>query len=320
MRRREFIALLSGAAILPVVAAAQPGRPLRLGILFVGSADFEPLLKELRDGLRQLGYVEGQNLVLELRSAGGATNRLRSLADELVALNVDQIVAFQTPAIFAAKQATTEIPIVMGASGDPVGTGLIESLARPGGNITGMTGISGEIGGKNLELVRDVVPSARWVAVLANVPDPFHKPFLQNIQSSAPKLGMEIKPFMLTTADQMDAAFAQIDMESLPAAIVQPSLPHRRAVNLAIKYRLPTFAPNADFVKSGGLMSYSADQLALAREAAAFVDKIAKGRKPADLPVQTPTKFVLAVNLKTANALGLTLPPTLLTRADQVIE
>ena len=259
-------------------------------------------------------------MAFQFRSAGGSTARLPALAHELVALKVDLIVAFQTPAITAAKQATNEIPIVMGASGDPVGTGLVASLARPGGNVTGMTGVSGEIGGKNLELIREVLPKVGRVGVLANVPDPFHKVFLENIQASGRNLRIEIRPFMVTGLEQLDAAFADIAKERLPAVIVQPSLPHKRVIELALKQRLPTIAPNADYAMAGGLMSYSADQFMLAREAATFVDKILKGRKPADLPVQLPTKFVLVVNLKTAKALGLTLPPMMLTRADEVIE
>src|SRR5215203_537702 len=311
MRRRKFLSLFGGAMVgWPHFAYAQL-KKIQLGILVVGSGDSTPLINALKEGLRQLGHVEGENVEFQFRSAGGATVRLPALASELVALKVDLIVAFQTPAITAAKLATAEIPIVMGASGDPVGTGLVASLARPGGNITGMTGVSGEIGGKNLELVREVVPTARQVGVLANVPDPFHKPFLETLQVSGRLLGIEIRPFM-TRHEQLDVTFADIAKENLPALIVQPSLPHKRVIELALMQRLPTIAPNADYVHAGGLMSYSADQLALAREAAAFVDKILKGRKPADLPVQLPTKFVLVVNLKTAKALGLTLPPTLL--------
>ena len=320
MHRRDFTMLLAGAAMWPLAASAQQGKATRLGILVVGSADFDPLIKALQEALRQMGYVDGQNVVFEFRSAGGLTARLPSLANELVALKVDVIIAFQTPAVTAAKQATAEIPIVMGASGDPVGTGLIASLARPGGNVTGMTGASGEIGGKNLELVREVLPSARRVAVLANAPDPFHRPFLENIQLSGRTLGIEIKSILVANPEQLDAAFTELETAHVAAVIVQPSLPHRRTIDMALKRRLPPFAPNADFAVAGGLMSYSADQMALAREAATFVDKILKGRKPADLPVQLPTKFQLVINLQTAKALGLTLPPTLLTRADRVIE
>jgi putative ABC transport system substrate-binding protein len=320
MRRREFLGALGGAAAAwPVVGRAQP-KKTQLGVLVLGSADSTPLINTLKEGLRQLGHVEGENVEFHVRSAGGSTARLPLLARELVELNVALIVAFQTPAITAAKQATTEIPIIMGASGDPVRTGLVVSLARPGGNVTGMSGVSGEIGGKNLQLIREVVPTAGRVGVLANVPDPFHKPFLETIQASARILGIEIRPLMVTGPEQLDAAFSDIAKERLPAVIVQPTLPHKQVIELALKQRLPTISPNADYAMAGGLMSYSADQLALAREASAFVDKILKGRKPADLPVQLATKFVLVVNLKTARALGLTISPTLLARADEVIE
>jgi putative ABC transport system substrate-binding protein len=320
MRRREFLGALGGAAAAwPVVGRAQP-KKTQLGVLVLGSADSTPLINTLKEGLRQLGHVEGENVEFHVRSAGGSTARLPLLARELVELNVALIVAFQTPAITAAKQATTEIPIIMGASGDPVRTGLVVSLARPGGNVTGMSGVSGEIGGKNLQLIREVVPTAGRVGVLANVPDPFHKPFLETIQASARILGIEIRPLMVTGPEQLDAAFSDIVKERLAAVIVQPTLPHKRVIELALKHGLPTIAPNADYAVAGGLMSYSADQLALAREASAFVDKILKGRKPADLPVQLATKFVLVVNLKTARALGLTISPALLARADEVIE
>jgi ABC-type uncharacterized transport system substrate-binding protein len=320
MRRREFLGALGGAAAAwPAVVRAQPKKN-HVGILVLGSADSTPLINTLKEGLRQLGHVEGENVEFHVRSAGGSTARLPLLARELVELNVHLIVAFQTPAITAAKQATSEIPIIMGASGDPVGTGLVVSLARPGGNITGMSGVSGEIGGKNLELIREVVPTAGRVGVLANVPDPFHKSFLEAIQASARVLGIAIRPLMVTSPEQLDAAFSDIVEERLPAVIVQPTLPHQRVIELALKHGLPTISPNADYAVAGGLMSYSADQLALAREASAFVDKVLKGRKPADLPVQLATKFVLVVNLKTARALGLAISPTLLARADEVIE
>jgi putative ABC transport system substrate-binding protein len=320
MRRREFLGALAGAAAAWPVAGRAQLKKTQLGVLVLGSADSAPLIDTLKEGLRQLGHVEGENVEFHVRSAGGSTARLPLLARELVELNVALIVAFQTPAITAAKQATTEIPIIMGASGDPVRTGLVVSLARPGGNVTGMSGVSGEIGGKNLQLIREVVPTAGRMGVLANVPDPFHKPFLETIQASARILGIEIRPLMVTGPEQLDAAFSDIVKERLAAVIVQPTLPHKRVIELALKHGLPTIAPNADYAVAGGLMSYSADQLALAREASAFVDKVLKGRKPADLPVQLPTKFVLVVNLKTARALGLTISPTLLARADEVIE
>jgi putative ABC transport system substrate-binding protein len=319
MRRREFMVLLGGVAVFPLAAAAQPSKMPRIGILVLGNPDPAPFLKEFREGLRELGYVEGQSVVFEFRTAKGSAALLQSLAHELVALKVDIIVGFQTPAATAAKQATADIPVIIN-SGDPVGTGLVASLARPGGNITGVMGAGAELGGKNLELVREVLPSARRVAVLANAPDPFHKPFLDYIRTAGQALGIEITPILIRSADEIDAGFAEMKKWRAEAVIVQPSLPQRRIAELVLQNRLPSFSPNANFPVEGGLMSYSADQSSLYREMATFVDKIVKGRKPADLPVQLPTKFHLFVNLKTANALGLTLPPTLLIRADQVIE
>jgi putative tryptophan/tyrosine transport system substrate-binding protein len=204
--------------------------------------------------------------------------------------------------------------------GDPIGTGLVASLARPGGNLTGMSGATAELGGKNLELIRESLPSARRVAVLANASDPFHKPFLDNILTSSRTLNFEIKPILIRGVEEFGVGFSELEKWRADAVVVQPSLPHKRAADEAIKRRLPAFAPHADFSAAGGLMSYSADQSAVYRESADFVDKIIKGRKPADLPVQLATKFLFIVNLKTAAALGLMLPPTLLTRADQVIE
>jgi putative ABC transport system substrate-binding protein len=321
VKRRRFLVLAGCAmAAWPRAAAAQADKVARIGVLALGNPDPGPFMRSFREGLRELGYIEGQNIVLEVRSAGGKSDLLRARADELVELKVDIIVAFQTPAGTAAKNATRDIPIVLGASGDPVGTGLVASLSRPGGNVTGVTGAGGEVAGKNLELVREVLPSARRVAVLANASDPFHKPFLEHIQNAGRTLGIDINAIALQRADEIDAAFPALVNWQAEAVIVQPTLPQKRAADLALKHRLAAFSPNTSFPGAGGLMSYSADQPVLFRESATFVDKILKGRKPADLPVQLPTKFRLVINLKTAKALGLTVPPTLLTRADDVIE
>ena len=321
MKRREFLGVFGGAAAAwPIAGLAQLSKVPRIGILALGNLDPALFLREFREGLRALGYIEGQSIALEFRSAAGDPRKLALLAAELVALKVDIIAAFQTPAITAAKQATAEIPIVMAGVGDPVGSGFVASLARPGGNLTGMSGATAELGGKNLELIREALPSTRRVAVLVNTPDPFHKPFLENMLASGRTLGLEIKPILLRGAEEIDASFAETTTWRAEAVIVQPSFPHKRFADTALKHRLPAFAPHSDFSVAGGLMSYSADSLAMYRESASFVDKIIKGRNPADLPVQIATKFLLVVNLKTATALGLTLPPTLLTRADQVIE
>ena len=319
MKRRNFIGLLGGAAAWPFAAHAQTKVP-RIGILALGNLDPTQFLKEFREGLRELGYVEGQSIAFEIRSAAADPKKLTLLATELVTLNVDVIAAFQTPAATAAKRATTDIPIVMAGVGDPVATGLVASLARPGGNVTGMSGATAEIGGKNLELIRESLPSARRVAVLVNTSDPFHKPFLENILTSGRTLGLDIKPILIRGVEDFDVGLAEIEKWRAEAVVVQPSLPHKRSADAAIKRRLPAFAPHADFSAAGGLMSYSADQSAIYRESASFVDKIIKGRKPADLPVQLATKFLFIVNLKTAKALGLTISPTLLARADTVIE
>lgn len=321
MRRRDFSALIGAAASAwPIAGLAQSGKVPRIGILVLGNPNPAPFLTAFREGLRELGYIEGQNISFEFRSAKGAPTQLHVFARELVDLKVDVIVGFQTPAVAAAKEATTEIPIVMGAAGDPVGTGLVASLARPGGNVTGMAGAGAELGAKMLELMREVLPRLRRVAVLANAPDPFHKPFVQHIDSAGRSLGLTIQANLLQSPDELESAFARVASSGAEAVIVQPSLPQERSAQLALKHRLPAFSPNQNYVAVGGLASYSADQAAMFRESAKFVDKILKGRKPADLPVQQPAKFLVIVNLKTAAALGLSLPPTLLMRADQVIE
>jgi putative ABC transport system substrate-binding protein len=321
MHRRKFMRLIGGGAIaVPLAAAAQQAKLPRIGILALGTPDPAAFLGPFREGLRELGYVEGESVVFEFRSARGSMALLPQLAAELVALKVDIIVGFQTPAVTAAKNATTEIPVVMGAAGDPVATGLVASLARPGGNVTGMMGAGADLGAKMLELVREVMPSVRRVAVLANAPDPFHKPFVQHIESAGRTLGLAIHAVPVPGPDGLEKAFTEFTGGRAEAVVVQPSLPQPRAAALALRHRLPAFSPNANFPGVGGLVSYSADQPTMYRQSAMFVDQILKGRKPADLPVQLPTKFLLVVNLKIAAALGLTVPPTLLVRADKVIE
>jgi putative ABC transport system substrate-binding protein len=276
VKRREFIAALSGALMCwPGTSAAQEGKIAKIGILVLGNPDPAPLIKSLREGLQELGYREGINYRFELRSAEGRPERLAPLAAELVALKVDIIVAFQTPAATAAKGATRDVPIVMDTVGDPVGTGLVASLARPGGNLTGVTGASAELGGKNLELAREVMPSLRRMAVLANAPDPFSKPFLEHIQDAATKLNIEIKAIQVARgADELDEDFAAIKNWQAQAVIIQPSLPQKRIAQLAIKHKLPAFSPSAGFPALGGLMSYSADLDALYRKGARFIDDI----------------------------------------------
>lgn len=320
MKRREFLAGLGAVAVWPAAGTAQQGRTHRIGILVLGNPDPAPFLNLLKGGLRDLGYVEGQNVQFELRSAGGQMANLAPRAAELVGLKVDVLVAFQTPAVAAAKQATRDIPIVMGVAADPVGTGLVASLARPGGNVTGLSGATAELGAKHLELIRDVLPSARRVAVLANAPDPFSVRFVEHIRAAAKALDMELKTIMVGSSDELEAQIAGIKAWQGQAIVVQPSLPLGRVAELAVKHSLPAFSPQIAFTAVGGLMSYSSDAEVLFKQSASFVDKILKGRKPEDLPVELPTKFLLAINLKTAKAIGLTVPEIMLTRADRVIE
>lgn len=319
MRRREFAVLLGAAVVWPSVAIARSGTP-RIAVLALGNPDPQIYMKGLREALRKLGYIDGQNMHLDLRSAGGDATKLAPLAAELVATKPDIIVSLQTPAATAAKQATKDIPIVLTGVGDPVGTGLVASLARPGGNITGVATATAELGAKNLELIREVFPSARKVAVLANAPDPFSRPLLEHIQAAAQALNVDIRPVMVQGADQLDADFEDIAKWPADAIIVQPTLPHRQVAELAIKHRLPAFAPTGLFTAAGGLMSYGHNPEETYRQSAAFVDRILKGRKPADLPIELPVKYTMSINLKTAKAIGITVPGLLLARADDVIE
>ena len=235
-------------------------------------------------------------------------------------VKVDLIVAWFTPAALAARQATRQIPIVMALVGNPVENGLVESLARPGGNVTGMAALGAELAGKCVDLVRELVPSAHRIAALVNAPDPFSKPFLRQIQLNGEASGTAIEPIMIQSTAELDPAFTAMEKERPDAAIVQPSLPIKRVAELAIKSRIPAMSFIRDFANEGGLMSYGSEEADAYRKAAVYVDKILKGAKPADLPVQQPTKFELVVNLKTAKALGLTIPPSILARADEVIE
>jgi putative ABC transport system substrate-binding protein len=317
LKRREFITLLGGAAAWSFTARAQQSNLPRIGVLIL--ANQEPFWSELRAGLREHGYREGQNIAFEFRYADGNHDRLRELAAELVRLRVDVIVAHFTPAATAAKQATSDIPIVMAWAGDPVGTGLISSLARPGGNVTGLSG-GGGLSGKSLELIRDTLPGARRVTALAHAPDPFSVPFIRQVEEAGRIAGIDIQTIKISGAEDLKSAFAGMTTERPDAIVAQPSLPRKPVIDLALQHRLPLFAAIALFAYEGGLMSYSISQKDMYRRAAYFVDRILKGTKPADLPVEQPTRFELVVNLKTAKALGVTIPPTLLARADEVIE
>ena len=270
--------------------------------------------------MRELRYVEGQSIRYEFRSDQGQASRLPKLAAELVQLKVDLIVTWFTPAAQAAKQATREIPIVMALAGDPIGTGLVESLNRPGGNITGMAGVTAELAGKSVEIIRELLPSAHRVVALANAPDPFSKPFLEHIRLGGVATGTTIDAKMIRGAEELEAAFSEMEKERPDAIIVQPSLPSKRSAELALRYRIPAVSAVRGFVDEGGLMSYAAAEADMYGHAALYVDKILKGAKPAELPVEQPTKFLLIINMKTAKSLGLTVAPAFLARADEVIE
>jgi putative tryptophan/tyrosine transport system substrate-binding protein len=322
MRRREFITLVSGAAVAwPLkVRAQQPAMPV-IGFLSGPTArGREPLVAAFHQGLSEAGYIEGRNVAIEARWAEGQFDRLPALAAELVRRQVAVIVTFTTPAGLAAKAATSTIPIVL-LAGDPVGTGLVASLSRPGGNITGLSYMIPETHGKCVELLRDMLPSVRRVAFLGNGPDASKKQILEQIQLAGQTTGIEIAPVLIVSgADEFDAAFATMEKERADAVIVHASLPFKRVADLALKHRLLAATSLRQFVDVGGLMSFSVVESDLWRRSAFFVHKILQGSKPADLPIEQATKFELVINLKTAKALGLTVPPRMLTRADEVIE
>jgi putative tryptophan/tyrosine transport system substrate-binding protein len=320
MKRRTFITLVGGAAAWPLAARAQQPKVPTIGALVIGNTDPEEFWREFRQGLRDLGYIDGQNIRFEFRSAEGQLNRLPELAAELVRLKVDVIVTWFTPPALVAKQATREIPIVMADTGDPIGTGLIASLPRPGGNVTGIAGITAELAGKSVQLIREMLPSVRRVTALANAIDPFSKPFLEQIQLGGEATGTTINAIRISSNEELETAFAAMEKNRPDAVIVQPSLPSKRTADLALKHHVPAISVPRWFAEEGGLMSYSARYVDLFRKAAMYVDKILKGARPADLPVEQPTIFELVLNMKTARALGLAVPPEFLARADKVIE
>jgi ABC-type uncharacterized transport system substrate-binding protein len=329
MKRREFITLLGGAAAAwPLAARAQQsGKIPRVGYLSPGSASggFVTRDEAFRQGLRELGYVDGRNIVIEYRFAEGRFERLPDLAAELVQREVDVIVAVVTQASLAAKHATSTIPIVMAAVSDPLGTGLVASLARPGGNITGTASMTSEVVGKSLELLKEVVPTVSRVALLWN-PDNaiFQAQMLREAQLAAARLRVELRPVAARGADHLDGAFAAMARARVGALLVLAdpilALHQKEIAELAERSRLPAMYGIKDFAAAGGLMTYAANMSDQFRRAAAHVDKILKGTKPADIPVEQPTSFELVINLKTAKMLGVTVPPPLLARADEVIE
>jgi putative tryptophan/tyrosine transport system substrate-binding protein len=325
VRRRDFVALAGGIAAWPLLAHAQTGKLYRIGFLGNSTAALEAnLTAQFRDGLRDLGYDEGKNIVIEYRWADGKYDRFPSLIAELIALKVDVIVTAGTPATFAVKKATSSIPLVMVAVGDPVGTGVVPSLARPGGNITGLSSMAPDLEGKRLQLLREVVPKLSRVAVMWNPVNPFHVISLKNVNAAAQTLQMKVQPVEVRVTEDIEPALAAI-LTARPEALViladRVFLHNRgRLMDFAARNRLPGIYAYRELVEAGGLMSFGPSYEDMHRRAATYVDEILKGAKPGDLPIQQPTKFDLVINMKAANALGLAIPPTLLARADEVIE
>jgi putative tryptophan/tyrosine transport system substrate-binding protein len=321
MRRREFITLIGGAAALPLATRAQQSKMARIGALYIGTADAESFKKELREGLRVFGYVEGQNIAFEFRSAEGKLDRLPELAAELVRLKLDVIVALYVPPSLAAKQSTGEIPIVV-IVGDPVETGIVPSLARPGGNITGVSLMASASHGKSVELFRDMLPSVHRVGVLGHATNPvFAKAMLDEVLRAGDPTGTEIHPVVMVRGlDELDNAFTTMVRERADAVVIQGSLALQSVTDMAMKYRLPSASTARVFAEIGGLVSFGADGPASFRHGAKFVHRILQGSQPKDLPIEQPTKFELVINLKTAKAIGLTIPEKFLLRADAVLE
>jgi putative ABC transport system substrate-binding protein len=277
----------------------------------------------LRLGLRQLGYIEGKNILIEYRYADGKVERLPSLAAELVSLKVDILLARGAPAAHAAKNATSTIPIIFGNAADPVGTGLVTSLARPDGNITGLSDFNSGVITKRLELIKEVAPKVLHVAVFLNPANPTNRPQAKEIDAVAPGLGVKLLSFEVKGIDDIERAFTAMTKERAGALLVIGGAAGNfgpRIAEIAVETRLPTIWTSSNAVESGGLMSYGTDFADLYRRAATYVDKILKGAKPADLPIEQPTKFELVINLKTARQIGLTIPPNVLARADRVIK
>ena len=326
-RRRIVLALGASALAAPFASFAQqqPTKVPRVGYLFSFTpAEGRHLWEACRQGLRELGYVEGQNIVLEPRWADGHHERLPELAAELVRLKVDVIVSAATPGSLAAKAATNSIPIVIVAVGEPVKTGLVASLARPGGNLTGLSLLTTELSGKRLELLADVVRNIPRVAVLMNPDNLVHTVFLEETRVAAQRLRVRLQPLEARNSRQVEQVFAAAAEERAAALIVfdDPVIWSYRTqiVALAAKRRVPVMYGYREFVDEGGLMSYGPDRIDHYRRTAIYVDKILKGAKPGDLPVEQPTKFELVVNMKTAKTLGIKIPNSILVRADKVIE
>lgn len=323
--RRRFL-LAAGALFAASLGAQQRGKVRRIGFLAQGSAARDgPYLEAFRQGLRNLDWVEGRNIAIEARFAEGKTDQLPTLAAELVRLNVDVIVTSTTPAALAAKQATTTIPIVIGFAADPVGSGIVASLARPGANITGWTHMGLELRAKYLELLKEAVPAATRFGVLWNPANQVHKPSLKVIEAAAQRLNVELHLAGVQDAKDLESTFSELLRKGTEALVVFPDgmflAQTPQIIALAARSRLPTMYGLREFVPAGGLMAYGTNLSDMHRRiGASYVDKILRGANPADLPVAQPMTFELLINLKTAEALGLKIPRSMLLRADEVIE
>jgi putative ABC transport system substrate-binding protein len=326
MRRREFIALLGGAAAgWPLAARAQlPGKLPTIGYLGATTPSTESQrVAALVQRLREFGWIEGRNLTIEYRYAEGRSERYAELAAEFVRLNVDVIVTYGTPAVAAAKQATAVIPIVFAVAGDPLGSKLIASLARPGGNVTGLSNQKTDLADKRLELLREIVPGFRRLAIMANVGNPPSVLEMREVEATARKLGNEVTTFEIRGAEDIAPVFDALKGRADVLYVCGDPLVDTnrvRIITLALVLRLPTMSDFPEFVEAGGLMSYGPNFPELFRRAAGYVDKILRGAKPGDIPVEQPIKFDLVINVITAKALGLDISPTLLARTDKVIE
>jgi putative ABC transport system substrate-binding protein len=325
MRRREFLGVLGSAVAVPLAAHAQhAGRVYRIGFLWHGPDEFLDAIEAFRQGLRDYGYVEGRNIVVEYRWAEGKPERMREMAEELVRLKVDIIIAPSSIYTAVARQATTTIPIIFMSHADPLGTGHVTSLAQPGGNGTGLSLMMTETNVKGLELFKDAIPSLSRVGVVFDPATPSHRPGLKAVEAAGPLLGLRIQAVPVRSASEFEGAFAAMIRERCNGVLVL-STPlfiagARPLAELAIKHKLPSLFGPRHHVEAGGLMSYSPNRADLWRRGAVFVDKVLKGAKPADLPVQQPTKFELVINLRSAKAIGLKIPEAFLLRADQVLE
>ena len=325
MRRREFITLLGGVAVTwPLAANAQSKTPL-IGFMGNSTAALEAnLVDAFREGLREHGYEEGRNIVIEYRWADGKYERFPALVAELIAANVEVIVTAGTPAALAMKKATTTVPLVMVAVGDPVGTGLVPSLARPGANLTGLSSVAPDLEGKRLQLLREVVPALSHVAMFINSLNPFHVSSMRQARAAAQTMGIKLQLHDIRKSEDLDDAFAAIRKERPDAVLILADrvfLHNReRMIDFTKEQRLPNVNAYKELVEVGGLMSYGPSYEDMHKRAAIYVDKILKGAKPADLPIEQPSKFTFIVNLKAAKALGVTVPSQLLGLADELID